>query len=124
MRPYCRTALVPYSPIAVFPAARTSVLSSRGGRTRREAQMPYYLIETAYSADATKALIATPQDRLEAVKATCESLGGSLVSLYFAFGEYDVVTIAQLPDNEAAAAMALAVGSSGALSKYRTTVLM
>jgi uncharacterized protein with GYD domain len=86
--------------------------------------MPYYLIETAYSADAAKALIATPQDRLEAVKAACQSLGGSLVSLYFAFGEYDVVTIAQLPDNEAAAAMALAVGSSGALSRYRTTVLM
>jgi uncharacterized protein with GYD domain len=44
--------------------------------------------------------------------------------LYFAFGEYDVVTIVELPDNKAAAALALGVGASGALSKYRTTVLM
>lgn len=86
--------------------------------------MPYFLVETAYNSEAAKALVATPQDRLEAVKSACESLGGRLHSLFFAFGEYDVVTIVELPDNEAAAALALAVGSSGALSKYRTTVLL
>ena len=86
--------------------------------------MPYFLIETAYNASSAKALAANPQDRVEAVKKACESLGGRFVSLYFAFGEFDVITTVELPDNEAAAAMALAIGSTGALSKYRTTVLL
>ncbi len=86
--------------------------------------MPYYMLETAYKESAAKALIAKPQDRIAAVEKAAKSLGGRLVSLYFAFGEYDVVTIVELPDNEAAAAFALSAGAAGALSKYRTTVLI
>jgi len=86
--------------------------------------MPLYMLETAYKDSAAKALIAKPQDRIAVVEKACKSLGGKLVSLYFAFGDYDVVTIVELPDNEAAAAFALAAGAGGALSKYRTTVLL
>jgi hypothetical protein len=35
-----------------------------------------------------------------------------------------VVALVELPDNKAAAALALGIGASGALSKYHTTVLM
>ena len=59
-----------------------------------------------------------------ALKKTCESLGGKLHSFFFSFGDYDATVIVELPDNKAAAALALAVGGSGALSKYTTTVLM
>ena len=86
--------------------------------------MPYYLVQAAYKDTAARALIAHPQSRTEIVRKSCESLGGQLHSLFFAFGEYDVVAILDLPDNKAAAALALGIGATGALSKYRTTVLM
>ena len=36
------------------------------------------------------------------------------------FGEYDVVAIAEIPDSVSAAALSMAIGSSGAMSAYRT----
>ncbi|WP_342239075.1 GYD domain-containing protein [Inquilinus sp. OTU3971] len=86
--------------------------------------MPHYLIQVSYAAQATKALVENPQTRREVVAKTCESVGGRMHSLFFCFGEYDVALLAEFPNNEAAAAVALATSSSGALSKYRTTPLL
>ena len=86
--------------------------------------MPYYLIEATYKDTAARALIAHPQSRSDIVRKSCESLGGQLHSFYFALGEFDVVTIVELPDNRAAAALALGIGATGAVSRYRTTALM
>ena len=86
--------------------------------------MAHYLVQVAYSETAAKALVAKPQPREDVVKKTIESLGGKLHSFYFAFGEYDVVLIVELSDNKAAASLALAVGATGSVSKYVTTVLM
>lgn len=52
-----------------------------------------------------------------------ESVGGQLEAFYFAFGDRDVYVIADFPDNESAAAMALAVNASGAVTT-RTVVLL
>jgi uncharacterized protein with GYD domain len=52
-----------------------------------------------------------------------QSLGGELESYYFGFGEYDVHAILDLPDNEAAAAVALAVDAAGGATA-KTTVLL
>jgi uncharacterized protein with GYD domain len=86
--------------------------------------MPYFLIEAAYKEGAARAMVAHPHNRAEVVEKACQSLGGRLHSLFFAFGDFDVVCIVELPDNQAAAAMALGIGATGAVSKYRTTVLM
>jgi len=57
------------------------------------------------------------------VQKATESVGGKLEGFYFAFGEADAYVIADLPDNETAAAVALAVnGSEGAV--VQTVVLM
>ncbi len=40
------------------------------------------------------------------------------------FGDYDLVIIADVPDNESMAAIALAVGAGGAIKASKTTVLM
>jgi uncharacterized protein with GYD domain len=61
--------------------------------------------------------------RRDAIAAMAEGLGGSIDNLYFAFGDHDVYVVVDLPDNEAAAAVALAVnGAGGATTK--TTVLL
>ena len=86
--------------------------------------MARYLIEAAYSRQGISDLISTPQDRAEAVRPVVERLGGRMESFYFAFGDYDAVVIVELPDNVSAAALAMAVGSSPGVSRYKTTVLM
>jgi uncharacterized protein with GYD domain len=47
----------------------------------------------------------------------------TLEAFYFAFGEYDAFVLLDLPDNEAAAAVALAVDAAGG-AKTKTTVLL
>ena len=50
-------------------------------------------------------------------------MGGKLESYHFAFGDTDYFIIVDLPDNNAAAAVSLTVGASGAIAN-RTTVLL
>jgi uncharacterized protein with GYD domain len=86
--------------------------------------MPFYMVQASYSASATSAMTKKPQDRAAAVRPLIERMGGKLHGLWLSFGEYDVVVIAELPDNVSAAALAMAVGSSGGIGAYRTTPLM
>ena len=86
--------------------------------------MPFYMVQASYSAAATAAMVKKPQDRAAAVQPLIERMGGKLHGLWLAFGEYDVVVIAEMPGNVSAAALAMAVGSSGGMSAYRTTPLM
>ncbi len=52
-------------------------------------------------------------DRADAVRQLAEKFGGRQVSLYWCLGTYDVVSIAEFPDDETATAFALAVSSQG-----------
>jgi uncharacterized protein with GYD domain len=66
-----------------------------------------------------------PQNRVEAVgDKVCKSVGGKLVGGWLCFGDYDLVIIADVPDNESMAAVALAVAAGGAIKASKTTVLM
>ena len=56
-------------------------------------------------------------------QAAAESVGGTLESFYFAFGDTDVFAVADLPDNAAAAALALSVTAAGGAT-VRTVVLL
>ena len=62
--------------------------------------------------------------RVDAVRQLVESVGGSVESLYFAFGGTDVYITVDAPDNAAVAAVAITVGASGALSAIETIVLL
>jgi len=86
--------------------------------------MPHYLIQVGYNSAGVAALVNEPQDRIEKVRPAIEGLGGRIESAYYAFGEHDIVLTVEMPDNTAAAAMALAVGAGGAVSRYSTTVLL
>ena len=86
--------------------------------------MPLYLSRFNYTSGAVKALIDKPQDRSSAAREMAESLGGKLVGFWYAFGEFDGVFLMEAPDNASAAAVAMAVGASGALSDIETTVLL
>ena len=57
------------------------------------------------------------------VKKAIESLGGTLESFYFAFGDDDVVALCELPDNQTAAAFAMEMSASGRVA-VSTSVLL
>jgi uncharacterized protein with GYD domain len=86
--------------------------------------MPHYLVQTAYTPQTCAALVKSPQDRFEPVRQVVERLGGKLLSMYMAFGEYDVVGTAEMPDSVSAAAFSLALSASGALRAVKTTPLI
>lgn len=86
--------------------------------------MPKYLIQASYTADGVKGLQKEKASgRKAAVSQAVESLGGKLESIYYAFGDHDVIVILDLPDNVSASALALAVSGSG-LIRTRTTPLL
>jgi uncharacterized protein with GYD domain len=82
------------------------------------------LTQVAYTQEAWQALISNPQNRMEAIRPAIEKLGGRVISGYFAFGEYDIVSITEMPDNVAAAAIAIAFAAGGACKSVKTTPLM
>lgn len=86
--------------------------------------MPRYMYEVAYTPEAWAALVKKPQDRIEAIRPAVRKLGGKIESAYFAFGDYDIVAIANMPDNVSAAAFSLAVSAGGSVKSIRTTPLM
>jgi uncharacterized protein with GYD domain len=86
--------------------------------------MPKYLISANYTAEGMKGVVAAgAKSRVDAVSAMLEAMGGRLESFHFAFGDTDVFVIADVPDDEAAAAAAIAINSSGAASIHTTKLL-
>ena len=86
--------------------------------------MAKYLIQGNYVSDGVKGLLQEGgTGRREAVEKLVGSLGGSLESLYFAFGDSDIVAIVDMPDHASVSAAALMVGATGAVT-LRTTVLI
>ena len=86
--------------------------------------MAWFLVRFQFSVTSAKSMIETPQDRFAPAKSLVESFGGKLHHYFFSFGDFDGVGIAELPDNKSAAAFSMKAASTGAFSKFETTVLM
>jgi uncharacterized protein with GYD domain len=86
--------------------------------------MSSYLLQAAYTPEAWANLVAQPQDRIDAVRPVVEKLGGKVVHGWFAFGDYDVVAIIDMPTNVEAAAFSIAAASAGAIRSIKTTPLL
>jgi len=86
--------------------------------------MPKYLFSAKYEAEGVRGVVEQGGSaRREAIEELMGANGGSLESLHFAFGDTDVYAIGELPDNETAAALALAINADGRTS-VTTTVLL
>lgn len=86
--------------------------------------MPKFLVTVSYTESGAKGLRkdgGTERERV--VRLAIEGLGGKLDAFYFALGQDDVIVLADLPDATSAAALSLAVASSGA-AHCRTTPLL
>jgi uncharacterized protein with GYD domain len=84
----------------------------------------YYLYQSAYTPEAWAAQVKNPQDVRERTQAVVEKFGGRVVGIWYAFGEYDLVSIAEFPDNVSVATVVIAFAAGGALKAAKTTPLM
>jgi uncharacterized protein with GYD domain len=85
--------------------------------------MSKYLIQASYTLQGVEGVRTKGgSSRRDAVGAAIAGLGGQLESFYFGFGDHDAYVTADLPDNEAAAAVAMAVNASGAATV--TTIVL
>lgn len=86
--------------------------------------MPKYLLNASYTQTGVQGVLKEGGSaRRDTIAKLIADLGGTLEAYYFAFGDVDVVAIADLPDHEAAAAFSMTVGASGAVG-VTTTVLL
>jgi uncharacterized protein with GYD domain len=86
--------------------------------------MAMYLSRFSYTPETWARLVKNPEDRREAARTYIESVGGKLHGFWYAFGERDGVTLWEAPDNISMSAVAIAIGSGGAVSNLETTVLV
>ena len=86
--------------------------------------MPKYMVQASYVGDGLKGLLNEGgTKRRETVAKAIEGMGGTLESFYYAYGDYDVVGIVDMPDNVSSVAFSLMVNASGVI-KAKTTVLL
>lgn len=79
--------------------------------------MAKYLVEGNYVGDGIKGLLGEGgTSRREAINKLVESVGGTVESVYYAFGDTDIFVIVDLPDNASAAAASLVASASGAVT--------
>jgi uncharacterized protein with GYD domain len=83
-----------------------------------------YLLLFSLTGETIQRFIAKPSDRAAVVRELVESVGGGLESYYWMFGQYDGAAIISVPDSHTAAALSLAVTSSGAFSGFETHELI
>lgn len=82
--------------------------------------MPKFVTFFSYTSESMQAMIERPSDRSAAANALVESLGGKLLDFYWMQGHHDGFLITELADSVSAAALAMAVGSTGAIKSIET----
>ena len=86
--------------------------------------MAKYLFRTKYTKAGLEGLLKDGgTSRREALRQTIEGVGGSLEGFYYAFGDDDLLLIAELADDATAAAVSLNIGAAGALEVAVTVLL-
>lgn len=86
--------------------------------------MPKFLVQASYTDKGSEGLVKEGgTGRRDAVEQVTKQLGGKVESTYFAFGDFDLYSILDFPDNVSMAAVALAVKASGAIQTKATVLL-
>lgn len=86
--------------------------------------MAKYATFFRFTSGTVKGLMERPSDRGAVVAQLCEAAGGRMESYYLMFGEWDGFVVYEAPGSPAAAAISLAVNSTGAFSGLETHELI
>jgi len=80
--------------------------------TVRGGAMPTYISLIRYTDQGIRN-IKDSANRVDAAKKMFQAAGGEMKQFYLAMGKYDIVIVTEAPDDEAAARVALSIGSLG-----------
>jgi uncharacterized protein with GYD domain len=86
--------------------------------------MAYFMLRWQLTDATAKTLVGKPQDRTKAAKTLIEGFGGKLHHYFFCLGEYDGLGICEFPDTTSVVACSMQASSTGAFSRFETTVLL
>jgi len=87
--------------------------------------MPLYMYQATYTEESWAAQMKNPQNRVESVgRQVTEAVGGEMIGGWYCLGDYDVILIADVPNIESMAAIAVAIAAGGAIKSSQTTALM
>jgi uncharacterized protein with GYD domain len=76
--------------------------------------MPVYVCLAKWTQKGIENIKDSPS-RLEAARKVAKSVGGEIKDFYYTMGRYDMVAVAECPDDEAATKFALTVAGAGAV---------
>lgn len=76
--------------------------------------MATYITLAHFTEQGIKDIKESPA-RLDAAKRAFQAMGAELKEFYLVMGAYDMIIIAEAPDDETVAKLALAIGSGGAI---------
>lgn len=82
--------------------------------------MPLFITYASYSQSGIQGLLSKPEDRTAAIQALLDKVGGRVVQLYMTTGSNDVVLVTEAPEGTDAVALAMAVASTGSISRAET----
>ncbi len=74
--------------------------------------MPTYISLLRYTQQGITTAKNAPA-RVDAAKEAYRKAGGELKAIYLTMGQYDLVVVAEMPNDETVASMALALGAQG-----------
>ncbi len=86
--------------------------------------MPMYLARVKLSKEFMGAVVDRPEDRMITTTKLLKGIGGRLHNYFFAFGEYDIILLFELPDNVAAASLSMVLSASSSATEIETTPLL
>lgn len=86
--------------------------------------MPRYVSMASYTAAAFATFVGKPQARAPGAAELLKKMGGSLISMDFGTGDFDVLIMFELPDDVTAAAFALRVNSAGHFKSNKVVRLL
>jgi uncharacterized protein with GYD domain len=76
--------------------------------------METYIIMANYTQKGIESIKQSP-DRLEASRVAFQAMGADIQSFYLTTGEFDMVIVAEVPDDITLAKLVLSIGSRGAV---------
>jgi uncharacterized protein with GYD domain len=83
-----------------------------------------YLVQVGYTSESWAVQVATQANVLDRIQPLVDSCKGKLDSVYYTFGDSDLVALIDFATPEDAAAFSLAATAGGSLRSIKTTPLL
>jgi uncharacterized protein with GYD domain len=86
--------------------------------------MAIFITQGRYTKDGLKGMIATPQDRTEAMNRLLAQVGGKVIAYYLTSGDYDFLMISEGPSWEEGVPATIVAAAGTGVSDLKTVMAL